>query len=454
MKKICLILMTTALFSSCGIYKTYERPVVKTDGLFRDTVPTADTVSLGSLHWRELFTDPQLQQLIEQGLTHNTDLRIAYLKVTEAEATLKTSRLAYLPSASLTPQGTLTGFDKQKATKTYQLAASASWEIDVFGKLTNAKRAAKASFEESEAYRQAVQTQLIATISNSYYTLLMLDKQLIITEQTATNWKENVKVLRALKKAGQTTEAAVAQAEANSLSVDASILSLKQQINEMENSLSTLLADAPQRIARGTMDEQTFPNELSSGITLDLVNNRPDVKQAEFALAQAFYATNSARSAFYPSITLSGSAGWTNSGGAAIINPGSWLLQAVGSLTQPLFNKGTNIARLQIAKAQQEEATLTFQQSLLNAGSEVNNALTQWQTARGRITIGDNQVSSLRNAVKSTQLLMQHGNTNYLEVLTAQQTLLQAELTQVSNRFDEVQGVINFYHALGGGTSL
>lgn len=419
--------------------------------LFREETPVTDTTSIGNLDWRELFTDPQLQALIEKGLENNTDLRTAHLRVQEAEAALMTSRLAYLPALNLTPQGTISSFDGSKAAKSYQLAASASWEIDIFGRLTNAKRSAQAALEQTKSYKQAVRTQLIATIANSYYTLLLLDKQLVISERTASLWKENVQAMQALKKAGLANEAAVSQSEANSLSVEASLLTLRQQINEMENSLSNLLGEVPQRVERGNLDRQEFPETLSAGVPLALLSNRPDVRQAEYSLAQAFYTTNGARSAFYPNINLSGVAGWTNSGGGIIANPGGLLLQAIGSLTQPLFNKGANIAQLKIAKAQQEEASLAFQQSILNAGSEVNNALTQWQTARGRITLADRQIVSLQKAVKSTQLLMDHGNITYLEVLTAQQSLLQAELSQAADRFDEIQGVINLYHALGGG---
>lgn len=448
---ILLSAATLSLLSGCGIYKNYQPVTSVPDNLFREEVAESDTASIGSLDWRELFTDPQLQVLVEEGLENNTDFRTAHLRVKEAEAALMTSRLAYLPALNLNPQGSLSSFDGSKTAKSYQLAASASWEIDIFGKLTNAKRSTQAALEQTKSYKQAVRTQLIATIANSYYTLLLLDKQLVISERTASLWKENVQAMRALKKAGLTNEAAVAQSEANCLTVEASLLTLRKQINEMENSLSTLLGKAPQGMERGNLDEQAFPQTLSAGVPLTLLGNRPDVRQAEYSLAQAFYATNGARSAFYPNITLSGVAGWTNNGGGMIANPGGLLLQAIGSLTQPLFNRGANIAQLKIAKAQQEEASLAFQQSLLNAGSEVNNALTQWQTARGRITLADQQIAALQKAVKSTQLLMNYGNTTYLEVLTAQQGLLQAELSQAADRFDEIQGVINLYHALGGG---
>ncbi len=451
--KILITCLLASTLSSCHIYRAYERPsvVMVSDSLYRQPVAAEDTSSLASLSWKELFTDPQLQQLIEAGLAHNTDLGIARLKVKEAEALLMTSRLSYLPSVSLTPQGTLTSLDGNKPSKTYNLAVSADWEIDLFGKLLNAKRGAQAALEQSEAYRQAVQTQLVATIANSYYTLLMLDEQLGITRRTADTWTESLRTMKALKRAGQATEMAVAQTEASKLAVDASVLSIERQINEMENSLSTLLGMSPQEVGRSTLEAQQFPDSLSTGIPLQLLSRRPDVRQCESQLAVAYYATNSARSAFYPSITLSGSAGWTNAAGAAITNPGQWLLSAVGSLVQPLFNRGKNIANLKIAKAQQEEALLTFQQSLLDAGAEVNDALVQWQTARKRIQLDEQQCTSLQSALRSSELLMQHSSQNYLEVITARQALLQAELNTVTDRFDEIQGVINLYHALGGG---
>ena len=447
-------MFVAAGLSGCHIYKAYQRPeAIMPDSLYRqsEVAADADSVSLASLSWRQLFTDPMLQDLIETGLENNTDLNIARLKVEEAEAMLMTSRLSYLPSVTLSPQGSVSGLAGEKATKTYNLAASAEWEIDVFGKVLNAKRGAKAVLEQSEAYRQAVQTQLVATIANSYYSLLMLDKQLDITRQTAETWCENVHAMEVLKRAGQTTEMAVAQTRASQLSAEASVLSLERQINEMENSLSVLLGMTPQKIERSTLDSQEFPDSLSVGVPLQLLSRRPDVKQSEAELAAAYYATNVARAAFYPSITLSGSAGWTNSAGAAVLNPAQWLLSAVGSIVEPLFNKGQNMANLKVAKAQQEEALLSFRQSLLDAGAEVNNALTQWQTARARIVLDEQQSESLRSALRSSELLMRHSSQNYLEVLTARQTLLQAELNATADRFDEIQGVINLYHALGGG---
>ncbi|WP_281696370.1 TolC family protein [Bacteroides clarus] len=454
--KLITLSVSCLLLSSCGIYTTYERPSdINTDGLYgqdlNEEVVAVDTASIASLSWRELFTDSHLQMLIEHALQSNTDLLSAQQRIKEAEATLSSAKLAYLPSFMLTPQGGVSSFDKSKGSWTYTGIASASWEIDIFGKLTNAKRRSKALYLQSLEYEQAVSTSLIANVANLYYTLLMLDEQYRISEETAVNWRESVRTMRAMMAAGMTNEASVSQSEANCRQVEASLLDLKQQIKEVENSLSILLGEVPGGIERGHLAGQDFPEDLTVGVPLQLLSRRPDVKSAELSLASAFYSTNAARSAFYPSITLSGTAGWTNSAGNMIINPGKLLLSAVGALTQPLFNKGLNIAQLKITKAQQEEAKLAFQQALLNAGSEVNNALTQVQTARGKTELRTGQITSLENAVRSTQLLMQHGTSTYLEVLTAQQSLLSAQLTQVADRFDEIQGIINLYQALGGG---
>ena len=454
--KLITLSVSCLLLSSCGIYTTYERPSdINTDGLYgqdlNEEAVAVDTASIASLSWRELFTDSHLQMLIEHALQSNTDLLSAQQRIKEAEVTLSSAKLAYLPSFMLTPQGGVSSFDKSKGSWTYTGIASASWEIDIFGKLTNAKRRSKALYLQSLEYEQAVSTSLIANVANLYYTLLMLDEQYRISEETAVNWRESVRAMRAMMAAGMTNEASVSQSEANCRQVEASLLDLKQQIKEVENSLSILLGEVPGGIERGHLAGQDFPEDLTVGVPLQLLSRRPDVKSAELSLASAFYSTNAARSAFYPSITLSGTAGWTNSAGNMIINPGKLLLSAVGALTQPLFNKGLNIAQLKIAKAQQEEAKLAFQQALLNAGSEVNNALTQVQTARGKTELRTGQIISLENAVRSTQLLMQHGTSTYLEVLTAQQSLLSAQLTQVADRFDEIQGIINLYQALGGG---
>lgn len=451
-KRNVLCFVIPCLLGSCGIYTKYQRPdTVTADGLFRD-VPSeqADTASMASMPWRELFTDPKLQALIEQGLSRNADLNIARLKIEEAQASLTEARLAYLPSLALQADGTLRSFESS-TTRTYNIGAAASWELDIFGRLTNAKRGAAEALAGQYDYMQAVQTQLVATIAGSYYTLLMLDEQLDISRRTLDTWESSVKTMEVLMRAGQTDETAVLQAKANRMTVEAAVLALGQSVREAENSLAVLLAIPPQAIGRGTLAGQDFPETLRTGLPVQLLANRPDVRQAERQLAVAYYATNSARSAFYPGITLSGTAGWTNSGGSGISNPGNWLLTAVGSLTQPLFQRGKLIAGLKTAKAQQEEAEIAFRQALLEAGKDVNDALTRWQTADKSLALSKQRVETLTETVRKTQLLMAHSGTTYLEVLTAQQALLSAELTLAQNRYDKINAVIQLYQSLGGG---
>ena len=455
MKKTIFILSVVPLLSSCGIYTNYHQQETLPDNLYGEEV-TIDTtgVSLGEMSWKNLFADEQLQTLIEKGLQNNTDLQSARLRVKQAEATMLSAKLALLPSFALAPQGTISSFDKHEAVETYNLPLTASWQFSLFGgDVRNAKKQAQALLEQSRDYEQAVQTQLIAGIANLYFTLQMLDAQLGISEETERSWGESVKSTRALMNAGMANEAAVSQMEAAHLSVQSSVLDLKEQINQVENSLSLLLAEPVHRIDRASWKDASFacPEQLSIGLPVQLLANRPDVRAAERALESAFYATNVARSAFYPSITLSGSAGWTNSAGGSIVNPGKFLASAVGSLTQPLFAQGRIAGQYKIAKAQQEQASLAFQQALLNAGAEVNEALVACETSRKKSDLLDRQVVSLEKAYQSTSLLMQHGNTTYLEVLTAQQSLLGAQLQQTANRFKEVQSVINLYQALGGG---
>ena len=451
-KKIFLPLYLVFTLSSCHLYQPYERPDIPiSDSLFRETASIADTSSIASLPWKELFTDSVLQQLIELGLKNNADLNIARSKVKEAEALLRSSKWALLPSVALSPQGTISKTGHQEAAKSYNLAVTSNWEVDIFGKLHNNKRGAAAQMELSQAYEQAVQTQLISTIANSYFTLLMLDKQADISQRTALSWKESVRVMRGLMRAGQATELSVNQTEANQFAVEASVVSMNQQIHEVENALSTLLGIPPQAISRTKLDKQVFPDTLTIGIPLRLLAHRPDIRQKEMELAKAFYASQTARAAFYPNVTLGGSAGWTNTATGAISNPGQWLLSAVGSIFQPLFNKGTNLANLKVTEARQEQSLLAFQQSLLDAGKEVNNALTQWQSARKKIQVHQQEIASLQSALHNAGMLMQYGSNNYLEILTAQQALLRAELDMVNDQFDEIQGVVYLYHALGGG---
>lgn len=459
MKKIICLICATALLSSCHLYKTYDRPEdIDAARLYRDTASVndtlaADTANFGNLPWKEVFTDPQLQALIEQGLTSNSDIRTAALKVKEAEAPLLVVRMAYVPALTLTPQGTVSSFDKGAATKSYSLPISAGWQVDLFGQLLNPKRYAKATFEQTKAYQQAVRTQIIASIANMYYTLLMLDRQLEISEKTADILKRNTETMEAMKEAAlyNINGAGVEQSRAAYAQVLASLPEIRRSIRETENALSILLGEAPQNIQRGVLEAQQLPSEFSVGIPLQLLSNRPDVKAAEMSLAAAFYNTNTARAAFYPNITLSGTAGWTNSVGASIVNPGKFLATAVASLTQPLFQNGINIAKLRIAKAQQEEAKVQFQQILLSAGAEVSNALYQYQSASDKVTSRTMQVNSAKNAADYTKELFNLGTSTYLEVLSADQSYLSAQISETSDAFDRMQAVVSLYQALGGG---
>lgn len=451
MKKSVLYIVFVVLLSGCSVYRKFPHTTEGDKNLFGEEYISADTTTIASLSWRELFQDSFLQQLIDTALVRNTDLRTAHLRAEQAEAVLMQARLSYLPSAGLSAEGTV-GSSGGVSSRSYTLGGSASWEIDIFGKTTNAKRGAQEALESSKSYAQAVQTNLVATVANGYYTLLMLDEQLRISNETLASWQKSVRVLESLMRGGGgITDAAVLQAKANCMALESEILSIEKGIKEGENALCTLLASTPAPIQRGCIADQLFPSELSVGIPLQLLSNRPDVRMAEHQLAQAFYATNAARAAFYPSINLSGTFGWTNGAGGVELNPAGWLLNAIGSLVQPLFNRGVNIANLKIAKAEQEVALLNFQQSLLNAGAEVNDALTALQTARRKLDIDNTQVETLREAVRKTELLMRYSSANYLEVLTAQQTLLSAEQAVAQDRFNEIQSIITLYHALGGG---
>lgn len=447
-ERICIALTVMILAGSCTFYKKYDRPDVPfVDSLYRRMEVLPDSISTAAVSWDKFFTDTVLQEWIRDGLKFNTDLNIARLKVDEAEAALLSARWALLPGASFNTQGGLPG--------SFSASVGASWETDIFGSLRNGKRRAQAALEQSKAYEQVVQTRLVATIAESYYTLLVLDEQLTISRRTLDTWEENIRTLDALKRAGKTNEAAVLQAKANRLSVEADVLTLEKKIYEMENSFCALVGVVPMPITRTSLAEQVLPTELSAGVPAELLSRRPDVRQAELSLAQCHYSRNIARAAFYPNLSLSGALGWTTgAGNIAIENPGSLIANLLVSLVQPVFGRGVNKARLRTAQAQYSQAAYNFRQSLLNAGVEVNNALNMWQTARRRVEIDKKQILTLQAAVWNTQLLMKHGNTNYLEVLTAQKNLLQAELSETTDRLDEIRGVINLYHALGGGYNL
>lgn len=451
---ITIICINMVLLSSCHIYRNYQRPDnLPTDSLFRDAdnQPVTDSLSLGDLPWQEIFQDTLLQQYIRYGLEHNTDMQTALLRVDQAKAQLTAAKLSFLPSLTLSPQGTLTSTAGSKTVKTYELPVQASWEIDLFGNLLNAKKGTQATLLQQQAYQQAVRSELIASIANTYYSLLMLDEQVAISQSTLEVWKEQVRTMEARMKVGEETENAVTQARASLYELEATHNDLLRQQRETENSLCTLLGMTSRSLERGTLDKQIFPETLPTGIPVRLLSRRPDIVQAEMTLANAYYTTNQTRSAFYPNLNLSGSAGWTNALGQAVTNPGDWILSAVASLTQPLFNRGKLISNLRVSKDEEQIALLNYRQALLDAGQEVNDALYATESAGRSLESHRKQCRELERTVQTSEALYRTGNATYLELLTARQSLLNARLNVVTDSFTHCQAVINLYQALGGG---
>ena len=455
MKKILFILAGTLVLAGCKSYKNYERPQniadTANEQLFRD-VQATDTMSFGNRPWREVFTDAQLQQLIEKALAQNTDLQKADHNIKKARIGLKVSKLSYLPTLAVAPQGSITSTDGMKAIKTYSLPLSLSWELGSWGSLRNNRKKAGVDTLIAASAKQATQTAIVSAVANLYYTLQMLDEQLRTTNETVVLWKKNVDAMEAMQEAGLTTNAAVAQARANFYELQTTIPTLEHSIRQTENALCVILNEAPHPIARSAFNADAFPADFSTGVPLQLLSSRPDVKIAELQLASAFYNTNIARSAFYPSLTLTGTAGWTNSAGSAIMNPAVFLANAVGSLVQPLFAQGKLRAQYKIAKIEEESLTLDFRNTLLTAGQEVSDALSSYQTATAKAEKRKLEVEQLEQALEKTLFLFSHGNTtSYLETLTAQQSLLSAKLSLISDKYDKLQAGISLYQALGGG---
>jgi len=455
-KSIATLVLAAALMNSCGLYTKYERPEVNTNGLVRDPLSLTDTLQVntdenfGNMPWRSVFTDPQLQALIEQGLANNADLLNAALNVKMMEEQLKVAKLAFIPGFSFSPQGTISSWDGGKATKSYSLPVTASWNVDLFGNLLNVKRSAQMSLLATKDYQVAVKTNIISGVANLYYTLLMLDRQLSIVNDmsllTKDTW-EKMKVMKDTRIGYRST--AVQSAEANYYSVEAQKADLKRQIREMENSLSLLIGQPAQTITRSTIEQQSLPQNLATGVGLQMLTNRADVHAAEMKLASCFYDINTARSRFYPSITISATGAFTNNNG--LVNPGKMLLSAVGSLVQPIFQHGQIVAGLKVAKMQYEQAFNSWQQSILSAGSEVSNALVLYNSSDEKSQIEARQIEVLKKNVEDTKALMASSGSTYLEVIQAQSSLLNAQLSKVADDFYKMQAVVNLYQALGGG---
>ncbi|MDD7317940.1 MAG: efflux transporter outer membrane subunit [Prevotella sp.] len=454
---ITALLSVTMMLGSCGIYNKYERPDINTDGIIRDniadagTAEPADTASFGNLPWREVFTDPLLQNLIQQGMEHNVNMMNAALNVKMVEAQLSAAKLAFVPQFTFTPQATVSSWDFGKATQTYSLPVNASWTIDLFGNLLNQKRSAQMALLATKDYQLVVKTQVVSGIANLYYTLLMLDRQLEIINEMAVLTKDTWDVMKMQMELGRYRSTSVQSAEAAHYSVLAKAEDMKRQIRETENALSILIGQPAQTVERGKLADQSLPTEFATGVGLQLLANRADVHHAEMTLATCFYDVNTARSRFYPNITISGSGAYTNNGGGRIVNPGKILSSALASLVQPIFMNGQLKAGLVVAQAKYEQAYNNWQNMIFQAGSEVSNALVKYNSNAAKSELDAHQVEVLKLNVEHSKMLVSQSSSTYLEVIQAQSSLLNAEIAQITDDFNKMQAVVSLYQALGGG---
>jgi multidrug efflux system outer membrane protein len=450
-----------AVLTSCKVSQTYERPNVTTQGLYREQTGT-DTLSIANRSWASLFSDPILKELIQEGLQQNLDLKNAIQNIVQAQATLRQNKLALFPSldanatysraqASQAGQNFPAGININTLTNTYRLQLSTTWEADIWGKLSSAKRSALNTYLQTDAVKRAIQTQVIGDIANNYYILLSLDRQLEITELTLKSRIENVETLRALKEGAIVTGAAVVQSEANRYAAEVTIPDLKQDIRQTENAICLLIGRAPGEIKRNKLSDQQPLADLSIGVPAQLLQNRPDVQAAEFAFRRSLEDVKVARTFFYPALTLTASAGFSNLQLKDFFDH-SFFYNIVGGLTQPIFSQGANIARLTRAQSIQVQAGNDFQYSLLTAGQEVSNALYSYQAATSKEESRVKQIAALEKAVEYTEELLRYSSaTNYTDVLTSEQSLLAAQLSGVNDRLQKLQAVVNLYRALGGG---
>lgn len=451
--KITYVSALALMLSSCHIYNKYQLPVDNAVASeYKQAVEHQDSTGLAYMGWREIFTDPILQGFIEEALTRNTNLDNARLNVEIARAQLQGAKLSYLPSLAFTPNGGTASYGGSHMNWSYTLPLAASWEVDAFGKILNRKRGAKASLEQTQAYEQAVRSQIVAGVASTYYSLVLLHQQLDLSKRTAEIWKDQVSTMEQLKQAGSTTEAAVVQSRANYYNIMATIPDLEQQITIVNNSLSVLLNTYPTEWKVSDNLDITVPAEAMKGVPMSYLATRPDVAAAERGLATAFYAVSSAHANFYPSIAISAQGGFTNLLGSMIVNPGKWFIQLAGSLTAPLFSRGQNIAQLKVAKAQQEQALNNFENIVMSAAADVSDALVKIDKSSEKKRLIDLQVKELEKSVEYTnELFILNHQTSYLEVLTARSSLLQAQLASLSSWHARTSALISLYQAVGGG---
>ena len=468
MKKILIALAGAAVVSSCSLYQKYpgssplNGETTTLEGIMGNVahddggavahdgggaVAATDTASLGSIGWRQLFADTLLQRLIERAWANNTDVRTAQLTIEQAQNDLASARLGHLPTLSFEPTGALNHFDGTTL-RIYDIPVKASWQVSIFGQATSRKRQAEARKQATVDYRQAVMVSLAANVASTYYSLVMCDHELAILRQTLGVWEESLESMRTLYEAGLYQSPAVYRMEASLASVKSGIVELESNILTTEAALCRLLSEPPHTIARSAFGAFQMPQQLSVGIPVQLLQARPDVRQAARNMEIAYYDTQQARQDFYPNLTISGTLGWSN--GQGLVNPAQFLAEAVASLTQPLFAQGKIKARYRNAQAEQEKMRLQFVQTLLNAGNEVYRYLHECHKAQRKAAYIADCVRALNESYLATRELMNHGTNTYLEVLTAQEDLLQAQITEVQNSDDGIQALINLYTALGG----
>ena len=442
---------------ACDTFKSlhgeYEsQATIPADIYGADVVLGADSASVALLSWREFFIDPLLQQLIDTALMRNTDVNSARIAIEQSEASLEAAKQAFFPSVYFSPSASISSFGGSKPSKTYNLPLQVNWDIDAFGSIKDQKRKSEAVLMQAQVREQAVRANIVSAVAQQYSTLLLLDQQLEILSATDSLWNVSLVTQKILWENGKSYSTAVNQMESSYLSVKTSIVDTRRSIRQVENSLCRLLAIPPQHIKRSRLGRYSLPRRFDTGVPALLLQYRPDVRLADLAMAEAFYNTQAARAAFYPSLSLQGLVGWTNSAGGAVVNPGKILLNAVASLTQPIYAQGKLKANLKINQLTQEDLMNRYVQTVIDAGSQVNEALADCQAVVEKHTYYHRQVEVLKDAYLGTHELMDNGKASYLEVLTAQESLLSAQLNEATNMYNGAQAIIALYIALGGGT--
>ncbi|GEQ85103.1 multidrug transporter [Patiriisocius marinistellae] len=461
LSKGALLLIVALTLQSCFVAQDYTRPELPvTEALYRtDNLPT-DSLSMAEISWKTLFTDKFLQQYIEEGLQNNMDVRIAIQQMIAAEAYAKQGKAGYLPTLNVGPNWThqelsensqFGSFLSNTSTDQFDITANLSWEADIWGKIRSNKRATQAAYLQSVAAHQAVKTQLISSIANTYYNLIALDAQLEVTNQTIATRDSSVTTIKALKEAGQVTQVAVDQNIAQYNNAQALQVDIKTAIFKTENTLSILLGKAPQNFERSSLEIQKIEQDIVLGVPATLLSNRPDVMAAEYSLIESFELTNVAKSNFYPSLTLTASGGFQSLELDKLLNANSLFATIIGGLTQPLLNQRKLKTQKEVAIAQQEQSLLQFKKTLLIAGTEVSNALFSYESETKKFGFRKNEVEALRTAEANSEELLKNGYANYLDLLTARQSALSAELNTIDSKLQQLVSIVDLYEALGGG---